>query len=146
MMLLQVVGTLVVLTAYYLVASGKADGQGFIGDRVRVHWHFRKRCFSVAQNGKVVAYLDHLSLTDATFRVQPAGQAKCRREGRKNVHAFIYGTLDSFFPTLYGDIDNYEKVRYNPYETDTFVDERGTPVHEAQNVMLDNTKGVFAHL
>tara|TARA_R100001510_G_C7571760_1_gene147900 strand:+ start:198 stop:572 length:375 start_codon:yes stop_codon:yes gene_type:complete len=74
----------------------------------------------------VLAHVPFITLKDVQWVVQPAGNAKTRKEGRKNVHAFARGTW------LYGD-DELQlvcdelimrprvKVRYNPYKHQGFT-------------------------
>ncbi len=64
--------------------------------RVQVYWNLHKDCWSVValegdQKGRVVTHADKVLLRGATFSVQPAGNAKVRREKKKNVHAFVRG-------------------------------------------------------
>ena len=101
--------------------------------RVRVYRNLSRKCWSVmsSETGLIVAYKTELVLADATFTVQPSGNARCRREQCKNVHAFVNGTIveDSGFAG--------RKVDYNPYTSTTFVDDDGCPVHKAEFVRLD---------
>jgi hypothetical protein len=96
------------------------------GDKVRVYRNLRgpkgKRLYSVlGPSGRVVARVEAILLTDVKFVVRPAGRDKVRREGRKNVHAFVVGTYsesamgqDALGPDLPC------RVTYNPYENDHF--------------------------
>ena len=101
--------------------------------RVRAYRNLSRKCWSVvsAQTGLIVAYKTELVLADATFTVQPSGNARCRRDQCKNVHAFVIGTIveDSGFVG--------QRVDYNPYKSTTFVDEDGCPVYRADIVRLD---------
>jgi len=70
------------------------------------------------QKGLVIVHRDELILADCKFIVQPAGNARVRREKRKNVHAFIEGDLDP----PHG-LENYSyvgKIVYNPYKHRSF--------------------------
>lgn len=77
--------------------------------------------------------------------VQPGGNRRVREEGRKNVHAFIKGTVARF------DIDPsslqrgaWRRLTYNPYEHTTFVgSETEEPVLTASAVQMDSNLGVF---
>ena len=72
--------------------------------------------------GKVIAHERAVDLIDVTWVVQPAGNARVRREKRKNVHAFARGTLAEDGVILYSaDICFANIVRYNPYENTTFM-------------------------
>ena len=68
------------------------------------------------RTGHVCMHADRLTLKDATFHVQPAGNARVRREGVKNVHAYVKGTLMSLQLTFAGEVE----VKYNPYAVDYF--------------------------
>ena len=97
------------------------------GDRVEVYRNLHNNTFSIRRNGKVVKHLENwmtLHLKDVKFAVQPAGREKVRREGKKNVHAFIRGTVvkaeeHNFSETFKEKCDVW--VTYNPYQNDTFV-------------------------
>ena len=90
--------------------------------RVEVYWNLHKKCLSVRHKGKVIAHERVVDLSDVTWVVQPAGNARVRREKRKNVHAFARGTwIKDGFPHYHGDISNRNRVTYNPYENTTFM-------------------------
>lgn len=84
-----------------------------------------------------------LHLTDATFAVQPAGLRRFRETGLKNVHAYVRGTLQTVerdrWPTSLDP--DWRRARYNPKDTDTFVDvELGYPVYRAKEALLIGTQ------
>lgn len=69
--------------------------------RARVYRNLHDRGgerWSIMQRGKVVAHADEVYLYDACFVVNRSGAQRARREGRKNVHAFVEGEimLDGF--------------------------------------------------
>lgn len=105
------------------------------GDRVEIYWNLHKHCFSIKacdgpKKGRVVQYVWSFNLSDAKFVVRPAGRDKVRREGRKNVHAFVRGFWDK---ELEYSLKN--QVSYNPYKNDTFVSVLdGTPVVDSKRV------------
>lgn len=115
--------------------------------RVEVYWNLHKRLFSVRalegeNKGRVIEHSYGVRLIDAKFVSQPAGRERVRREGKKNVHAFVRGRLewyagaDWWVGCVMGGDCTF--VTYNPYKYDTFV-EVGTeePVHEADMVLMD---------
>ncbi len=65
------------------------------GDYVRVYWNLHKQCYSVQTRQKkgwrVTAHVDKACLDDPRFTVSAAGNARVRREQRKNVHAYVTG-------------------------------------------------------
>lgn len=111
--------------------------------RVAVYFNLHRRLFSVKalegpNKGRVIDHRDFVSLTDVTFRVREGGRQRVLREGRKNVHAFVIGTLAT------GEVaarkGEWCAVTYNPYRFDSFVDADpyGThqPVRSAAAVLL----------
>jgi len=143
------------------------------GDRVEVYRNLHNNTFSVrllgAEDkwdtkrwrdvGKVVKHLENwmtLRLENVKFSVQPAGQAKVRREGKKNVHAFVRGTVakSKNTPGFPLNRNNSVWVTYNPYQNEYFTATVVDPetnftsyqdVHEAKKVTL--TQGyVYAAL
>ena len=122
------------------------------GDRIEVYRNLHNDTFSIRRNGKVVKHLanwQRIFLKDVKFVVQPAGREKVRREGKKNVHAFIRGTYlaPSTFPHTTSEFKAKctEWVTYNPYQDDHFTATVTDPettftsyqdVHEAKLVTL----------
>lgn len=101
-----------------------------MSDSVEVYYNFNRGLLSVRQRGRVVEYVDSISLADVEFIVRPGGRDRVRREGRKNVHAWIRG-----YRTILSDPDSTlssSAVTYNPYRHDTFVYRaNGRPIHRA---------------
>jgi len=103
--------------------------------------------FSVRQNGLVVVHADNVWLTDCKFAVQPAGNAKVRATGVKNVHAFVRGKYtghDLNFPSDYASYlysMGYKLAYYNPRSLTSFVDyNTQEPLSEASAVVLIDKK------
>ena len=65
--------------------------------RNRVYYNTDKLCFSLLdyKTNKVVKYADNIFMTNALFVVRKSGQKRVREEGRKNVHAFVNGIVQS---------------------------------------------------
>ena len=93
---------------------------------VDVYKNLHKKTWSIRdrKTGRVVAHQDNVHVLDAKFVVQPSGRERVLQERRKNVHAFVRGTLATYEEV----IDRPEKfylitpylVRYNPYQADHF--------------------------
>jgi hypothetical protein len=107
--------------------------------RVFVYWNLHRRIWSIRalegeNRGRVIAHAPEVAIVDAALRVSEAGRQRVIREKRKNVHAGVLGTLADIpadRPTI--------GVRYNPYETSTFVRrDTGAPVLRAGLVLLDS--------
>ena len=104
------------------------------------------RALEGPQKGRVITHEMHLLLTDAKMVVQPAGNRKVRREGRKVVHAFIRGDWAGYE----GENDVFERmtheaitgspageITYNPYKNESFVwRNTGEPIYTAKFVGL----------
>ena len=93
-----------------------------IGTRVFVYWNLHSNTFSIKSlsTGRVIGHADYVQLTKATGRVSQAGRERVLREGRKNVHAGIVGTLagtDTVVPAA----GVGEAITYNPKQYARFV-------------------------
>jgi hypothetical protein len=90
----------------------------------------------------VIDHVDSVTLIDATLVVRPAGRARVLRERRKNVHAFIKGTIDNYTSLQSQPIE----IMYNPYKYSTFVIKAtGEPVTTAEVVGLTNQGRAFLY-
>jgi hypothetical protein len=119
--------------------------------RVEVYRNLHTGTWSVRalegwDQGRVIMHPDTVRVDNASFVVQPAGNAKVRAEHKKNVHAFVRGEF-VWSSSGGGGAEYPEYMRrasYNPYENTTFVDkETGEPVDEAGMVILDIHSGVW---
>lgn len=108
---------------------------------VEVYFNLHKKCLSVKQNGKVVAYTNQIALRDVTFKVSEAGRQRVIKEQRKNVHATVRGILAG--PNTAFRRTGRTHVGYNPYKMGSFY-EKGNeqPIHEAELVEIEGTKVV----
>jgi hypothetical protein len=66
------------------------------------------------------------TLNGVSFKVSKAGQARVRREHRKNVHALITGDVMPLFFTARKVLEKHPnlkpwKVKYDPYTNDCFI-------------------------
>ncbi len=134
--------------------------------KVSVYCNTKRKLLSVkalegARKGKVVMHAERLMMRDVEFRVSEAGRDRVRRTKRKSVHASIVGEIEALWGAQpRDDLDNKTikglavgkpwrpfdgvAVRYNPYETDTFVKlQNSAPVKQAARVLLDGCR-VFA--
>lgn len=116
--------------------------------RVRCYWNLHRGLWSVqdTKTGRVVDRLAHLTVTDATFVVRPAGREKARREGKKNVHAFVVGEWDgtSWVNEDAGQHAGYDFITYNPFKYDRFtIPETGEEPNRAEEVALFASRRVW---
>ena len=103
--------------------------------KVEVYFNLHKKCWSIKQAGRPVVHADFIEIKDPQFVVQQGGNARVRREKRKNVHAFVRGYITKglkIMPT------KQKLVTYNPYKHTSFV-ERGSeePICNAEYAVLD---------
>lgn len=112
--------------------------------------------------GLVIAHADRVWLNDVQFIVSDAGRARVLREKKKYVHAFVRGTLSSFFgmvrdvdvdlskvgewthmePEFQAMKEHGEEFTYNPYRFSTFVDrETESELHDAAHAFLSTKHG-----
>lgn len=90
---------------------------------VKVYWNIHQHRWSVSQDGKVRAHLDRAIIHVTDWRVQPAGNARVRRERRKHVHAYAIGYIRRVPST---DDEALRRatgvtVRYDPYKHTAFM-------------------------
>ena len=127
--------------------------------KVRIYRNLKNDLLSI-QDYKTSRILGHCSsayLVDTTFVVRPGGRRLVLKERQKNVHAFAVGTLDwveGFSPYLgrilsrvkeggSADIAAGTRVRYNPYQMETFCRENGDPVLSAKSCYLSAKDGIY---
>lgn len=115
-----------------------------VGERVMVYYNLHKHTFSIQKSGIVFFHADFVKLKDVEFRVRKGGREKVNMEKKKNVHAFVIGTLVDFcqYPCENLPINSEgEVVTYNPYRHDSFVIKAtDEPVFNAKEVDLINLK------
>ena len=121
----------------------KKLASSLIGEKVMVYYNLHKHTFSIQQQGTVVMHADYVKLRDVEFRVRQGGKEKVRSEKRKNVHAFVIGTLVDFceYPCDSMPVEpSANVVTYNPYKYDSFVyKSTDEPVFNAKEVDLINS-------
>jgi hypothetical protein len=92
---------------------------------------------------RVVAHPAGVILTDVKFVVNEGGRQRVLKEKKKNVHAYIQGTLrlqldegsDRHFNTEPGWATG-KRAKYNPYKYDSWVDDEGFRVENADTVVV----------
>jgi hypothetical protein len=86
------------------------------GLKVRVYFNTHKMCLSVQHKGKVIAHVKNIILENVEFKVSSAGRQRVIKEGKKNVHAFVIGTVIKSSTLTFN-----QPVTYNPYQYTQFV-------------------------
>lgn len=108
---------------------------------VRVFRNWKRGCYNLMQDGRLVASARQVRIADAEFRVRESGRQRMLRTGRRNVHAWAVGRLvDAVHPDEPRTLSRPagRTVVYRPLETGAFVDVvTGTPVRRAALVQLD---------
>lgn len=118
--------------------------------RVEAYYNLHRGCISYRPIGGRVSHAAAITLADATFSVQPAGRERVRREGRKNVHAFVRGLLtgkneshrNNLASTVNAMSRGARRITYNPYLYETFVyaDTEEPVFHPAGEVWIIDQK------
>ena len=97
--------------------------------------------------------MDHAWIENAQYVVSEKGRQRVLKERRKNVHAFVRGTLLSYHKALlYPELEigsRYEKaldvVSYNPFKGPKFTwKNNGKPVDSSRFAWLNSDRKVFA--
>lgn len=115
-----------------------------IGTAVKVHANLNSHCLSLQEGARPVIHIRNsvTVITNAKFRVQPAGHKKIANQKRRGVVARIHGTLESVTSI---DSDTFgtpewRKVSYNPIDhTDRpyfYTVDDGQPISSASSVYL----------
>lgn len=81
-----------------------------VGKRVKVYRNLHNGLFSVHDGQHVIAHIPEIHLTDVKFHVNEGGRQRVIKEKRKNVHAFVIGTV-----AQQPHPDPGQHVTYNPY-------------------------------
>jgi hypothetical protein len=119
---------------------------------ISVHRNLHKACWSLSRQGYKVQHWDAMLIRGSVrFVVQPAGNARVRREKRKHVHAFVRFTngeakVTEWWGTTGALLDaGYTRLTYNPYKHTTFVRaDTEKPVHTAERVVLTHDGRLYA--
>lgn len=90
---------------------------------------------------RVELHLLAVKLVTPRFVVQPGGRERCRRQQRRNVHAWVQGVLDTDWlalPVEDRSVEGWVAVTYHPYLYDSFVRvDTKEPVAGADAVVID---------
>lgn len=93
--------------------------------QVRTYYNLHKQLLSIQAkvNGvwKVVRYCQSITLTDVVFKVSESGRQRVLQQKRKNVHAYICGTLQED-ADLSPQFEWMDLITYNPYKFEKFYD------------------------
>ncbi len=106
--------------------------------KLYVHRNLNRRCWSVLDRGKLREHRQQITLKDTEFRVRPGGHARTLREGQRNVHAFVVGTLSRGISSGLGVWVRYDRAR------GAFVTKGARALESAKVVRMDNQGRVKA--
>ena len=123
----------------------------------QAYWNLHNKKWSVVdrKTGHVSGHFTEVMMVDVKFVVQKAGNARTRREKRKNVHAFVRGSVcgkDSSIAAMAKLAPRlmegpWTLIRYNPYEHTSFMavtDEGEKPIASAHVVKMDKDRRLWA--
>lgn len=108
--------------------------------------------WSIQANQRVIGHEDSVFIGDPEFRVRKGGQARARRDRKKNVHAFVVGAFERVVANVPFEIHQdpespfrWRQVTYNPFVDDSFVElPWRTPIEKADVALLTTEGRCFA--
>lgn len=117
---------------------------------VRVFINPKYGCYTIMQDGRVKASAKQVRLKQAAFTVRESGRQRMLREQRRNIHAYIVGTLLEYIHAedakTMGVLPG-RGARYNPYRYSTFVDSQTeAPLSLADLVQLDESGVTYSFI
>jgi hypothetical protein len=111
------------------------------GERIKVHWSLHRHAWAMTalsgpDKGRVVAYVDNITLSNVTFKVSEPGRRRSLRLGHRTVHAHVVGIVESIDDQV--DVNGMTKITYNPAadRAPTFETSGGRPVLWAPLVLF----------
>jgi hypothetical protein len=109
-----------------------------VGHPIKVYRNLRNKLWSImdARTRKVIGHTNYVVVSDVTFRVSSKGIQRIRETRRKQVVAFVVGKFQGYDFNRDMELRTQHPIRFNPYETDTFVGNHGQPVKVADTVNL----------
>lgn len=126
------------MMAQYTPYKGRDELE--IGQRVRTHYNFIKKCFSITIGGVVRSHADSVMLLNPKFVVSEAGRLRVLKNKVKNVHAMVEGNIQ---PVGNIDISEYRKGAYNPYKYGYFYDVLTNEPIKDPSVVLLHDRGIY---
>lgn len=127
---------------YQLISQIKKDPELLVGKKVKTYYDVNRHMFSVTYSGIVVLKADYVRLKNVTFLVSEKGKERVRKEGQKNVHAYVTGTLTDYCKNPCEVIPEPETgivITYNPKRDEFFnIRETGKLIYNADEVELIN--------
>lgn len=118
--------------------------------RIQVYWNIHKNKWSIrsSQLKRVIGHADQVALVNVSARVSERGRKRVIREKRKNVHAYLEGTLErseSLSQDLYRSLTPVtgREITYNPYKSGSFIyRDTGEEFRESKIAVLEANKRV----
>ncbi len=104
--------------------------------KVKIYYNLHKKLFSVKMGSTVIAHSESLVLKDAVFQVSQKGRQRVLDTGVRNVHAGVTGEL-IINPQQLPKKMPKNIVRYNPFRSEHFLDEKDQPVKQADLVYFN---------
>ena len=108
---------------------------------VRVFRNWKRGCYNIMQNGRLLASAKQVRLSGVEFLVRESGRARMLQQGRRNIHAYAIGRLvDYTHPSDTHDLDRItgRSIFYDPYRFASFVDgDTEAPVTSAETAHFD---------
>ena len=107
--------------------------------KVRIYFNLHKKMLSIQTKvdgvWKVIKHVENAYLENVTFKVSEAGRQRVLNNKRKNVHAYVCGTLINELPTS----GVLKSVSYNPYKCEKF-ECQDEYIDKSDNAILNGRK------
>ncbi len=109
---------------------------------VRVYRNLHTGGLSVLYKRKLLLHTDEVWLKDVKYVVSQPGRNRVLKEKRKNVHAWVQGTLVTKMDSVIDGLGPAVEVSYNPYKFGYFyIKETGMEAQHAAWVRVSTKRG-----
>lgn len=106
-------------------------------EEVEVYRNLNNKCFSIRQNGLVIAHADGFTIDNVKTKISETGRQRVLKEKRKNVHATIIGENVKKADNLILNSNSFDELYYNPYELDSFINKKtGEPIFSCNRILF----------
>lgn len=93
--------------------------------KVEVYRNLHNNCFSIRQDGLVVAHANNFVIENTISKVSERGRQRVLKEKRKNVHAYLIGVNPTgVLLELEYDVNDLVEIYYNPYKYSYFINNK----------------------
>lgn len=113
---------------------------------VKVYRNSHKKCWSIKEGKLPVKHATQLLLYNCLFHVSQSGRLRVLWQKKKNVHAWIKGTIVEtihWSSVCMEAFWTWKEVKYNPYKSPCFVYDNNKPIYSANKVFFNKEGKVY---